>query len=321
MSRYLAQIATVALLAGSVAANSALEVNTNTQNGKTVQIAITVQGSDFYYAICAIMGATCIGILAAAQMKPRTDRVFFYLCASITMVATIAYYAMGSNLGWTPIDVEFPRTDPVVRGRNREIFYARYIDWVITTPLLLTDLLLTAGMPWPSIVWTVLLDELMVVTGLVGALTKSRYKWGFFAFGCAAMLFVFWELAMVARPRAKKLGNDVHRTFLICGVLTLFIWMLYPIAWGLCEGGNVISADSEAVFYGVLDFIAKPIFSIMLLFGHWNIDPARLGLRIPDYNGEDAVLHEKKELHGNGFSGSNGVTNGNGVANGATSDV
>ncbi|KXT09317.1 hypothetical protein AC579_258 [Pseudocercospora musae] len=178
MSTYLAQIATVALLAGKVAANSALEYNTNTQNGKTVQIAITVQGSDFYYAICAIMGATCIGILAAAQMKPRTDRVFFYLCASITMVATIAYYAMGSNLGWTPIDVEFPRTDPVVRGRNREIFYARYIDWVITTPLLLTDLLLTAGMPWPSIVWTVLLDELMVVTGLIGALTKSRYKWG-----------------------------------------------------------------------------------------------------------------------------------------------
>ncbi|KXT05734.1 hypothetical protein AC578_1057 [Pseudocercospora eumusae] len=62
----------------------------------------------------------------------------------------------------------------------------------------------------------------------------------------------------------------------------LFVWMLYPIAWGLCEGGSVISADSEAVFYAVLDFVAKPIFSVMLLFGHWHIDTARLGLRIPD---------------------------------------
>lgn len=54
-------------------------------------------------------------------------------------------------------------------------------------------------------------------------------------------------------------------------IRTLFIWMLYPIAWGLCEGGNVISSDSEAVFYGILDFCAKPIFSLMLLRGHRQI--------------------------------------------------
>lgn len=40
------------------------------------------------------------------------------------------------------------------------------------------DLLLTAGMPWPTILWTCLLDEVMVVTGLIGALVKTRYKWG-----------------------------------------------------------------------------------------------------------------------------------------------
>jgi len=58
---------------------------------------------------------------------------------------------------------------------------------------------------------------------------------------------------------------------------TIFIWMLYPVAWGLCEGGNVISPDAEAVFYGVLDFCAKPIFSLMLLWGHRNIDPVSIG--------------------------------------------
>ena len=49
---------------------------------------------------------------------------------------------------------------------------------VITTPLLLTDLCLTAGLPWPTILWTIGLDEAMIVTGLIGALVKSRYKWG-----------------------------------------------------------------------------------------------------------------------------------------------
>lgn len=69
--------------------------------------------------------------------------------------------------------------------------------------------------------------------------------------------------------------------------------MLYPIAWGLCEGGNVISPDSEAIFYGILDFLAKPCFGALLIWGHRNIDPATIGMAIRDYDG-DATLYEKR---------------------------
>ena len=62
-----------------------------------------------------------------ALTKPRQHRIFHYITAAITMVASIAYFTMGSNLGWTAINVEFPRNDPVVRGSDREIFYVRYI--------------------------------------------------------------------------------------------------------------------------------------------------------------------------------------------------
>ena len=63
----------------------------------------------------------------------------------------------------------------------------------------------------------------------------------------------------------------------------MFLWFLYPIAWGLCEGGNVISSDSEAVFYGILDILAKPGFGILLLWGHRSIDPRSLGLEFKEY--------------------------------------
>lgn len=45
------------------------------------------------------------------------------------------------------------------------------------------DLLLTAGLPWPTILWAIFVDWFMIVCGLAGALTQSRYKWGYFAFG------------------------------------------------------------------------------------------------------------------------------------------
>jgi bacteriorhodopsin len=216
---------------------------------------------------------------------------------------------MGSNLGWTPIDVEWLRSNPMVAGRNRQVFYARYIDWVITTPLLLLDLLLTAGMPWPTILWVIGIDEIMIVTGLIGALVKSRYKWGFYAFGCAAMFYIFYELAFTARRHALHLGRDVHRCFVTCGVLTLVLWLAYPICWGLSEGGNVISPDGESIFYGVLDLLAKPVFSAALIFGHWNIAPSRLGLQIKEF-GDQGLSDAEREKFGMPPA-AQGVTNGN----------
>ena len=110
-------------------ANNALNVNTNTQNGKHVDIAITTWGSDWYFAICSVMGFTALAIIGTSYMKPRSDRIFFYLSAALCFTAAVAYFAMGSNLGWTPINVEWRRSIGGVNGRNREIFYARYIDW------------------------------------------------------------------------------------------------------------------------------------------------------------------------------------------------
>lgn len=128
-----------------------------------------------------VAGFAFIGL---GMRKPRRDRIFHYITAAVVFVAAIAYFSMGSNLGFTPIAVEFYRpNNPKVAGVYREIFYVRYIDWFITTPLLLMDLMLTAGMPWPTILFVILVDEIMIITGLVGALVRSVYKWGYFAFG------------------------------------------------------------------------------------------------------------------------------------------
>ena len=194
----------------------------------------------------------------------------------------------------------------------------RYIDWFITTPLLLLDLLLTAGLPWQTIGITILADEVMIVCGPVGALVRSSYKWGFYTFAMAAFFFVVWSLLWEGRRHATAFGGPIKNTYYACGVLTIGIWFLYPIAWGVSEGGNVIHQDSDAVYYGVLDIIAKPVFTAMLLFGHRNIDPVLIGCRIPGpvVAGEAAAV--KKEKQRPGDHEHNGATNGATGTNGAT---
>lgn len=75
------------------------------------------------------MMAATVAFMVLAHMQPRQKRIFHYITASITMVASIAYFSMGSNIGWTAIAVNPQRSDPKVHGVLREIFYVRYIDW------------------------------------------------------------------------------------------------------------------------------------------------------------------------------------------------
>lgn len=81
--------------------NMAIAINDDAVNGNQhAEVSITYQGSDWYYTVCACMTVATFVFLGLAHTKPRTHRVFHYLTAGVTMVAAIAYFSMGSNLGW-----------------------------------------------------------------------------------------------------------------------------------------------------------------------------------------------------------------------------
>lgn len=249
------------------AANTALDVNPSNADAH-----ITVQGSDFLWAIFAAMLASALGVTVWALFTPPGKRAFHFLGIGILFTASIAYFSMASNLGATPVEVEFVRyksdifTDRAVNPYTRQIWYARYIDWTITTPLLLLELLLTTGMPLSGIFATIFFDLVMIEAGLIGALVVSVYKWGYFTGACIAMFYVFWTLIFPARANAKALGNEAYKAYTMSALILAGLWLLYPVAWGLADGGNVISPDGEMIFYGVLDLLAKPVFLFVHLF-------------------------------------------------------
>jgi Bacteriorhodopsin-like protein len=122
-------------------ANDALAANPNLfLYPQTSDINITTHGSDWYWAVTAVMSVSTIIFIGLSFTVTRRNRTFHYITASITLVAAIAYFTMASNLGYAAIPVEFQRSDPKVSGVFREIFYVRYIDWVITTPVSLVML-------------------------------------------------------------------------------------------------------------------------------------------------------------------------------------
>lgn len=73
-------------------------------------------------------------------------------------------------------------------------------------------------------------DLVMIVTGLVGALVESSYKWGLFTFGCVAMLHVFYILYGPGRKSAYALGDDFGKAYTSGAVVLSFLWFLYPVS-------------------------------------------------------------------------------------------
>jgi hypothetical protein len=147
-------------------------------NTVTTNNHITAAGSDWYWTVCSVMTVSAFGFMIHSYFKDRSQRLFHYLNAAACLIAAVSYFCMGSNLGWTAIEVEWVRSWAEVHGNMRQIFYVRYIDWFITTPLIVSQLLLVAGLPTPTILYTLVMTELVVINGLVGALVKSSYKWG-----------------------------------------------------------------------------------------------------------------------------------------------
>jgi len=76
---------------------------------------------------------------------------------------------------------------------------------------------------------------------------------------------------------SRILANKPVYSFAAC--YTAFIWLLYPICWGLSEGSNAITVTSEMIFYGILDLFAGPIFLFGFLLGIQGLEYETLELQ------------------------------------------
>ncbi|KAK9456859.1 hypothetical protein V1511DRAFT_495505 [Dipodascopsis uninucleata] len=252
--------------------NEAVQINPSAGD---INIGLTDHGSDWYWAAFCIFAATAVGFVVSCAFVPRKDRIFHYLSIGAAFFTSLTYFTMASNLGNTGVETEFTH---YLGGGIRQVFYSRYIGWFLTSPLILTNILLFSGVAWTTLLFTLGIQEIYVVAALIGSLVPSTYKWGYFTFGVAAWILVMYNLIFVARVNAKEQGSEVYRHYLVMLVGIAFIWTLYPIAWGLSEGGNVIAPDSEGVFYGVLDVISLPVLCSYFVYASRKVSVEGLGL-------------------------------------------
>ncbi|KAI2625882.1 family A G protein-coupled receptor-like protein [Hypoxylon sp. NC1633] len=223
------------------------------------------------WVVCVLMGLVSLAFYIMAARVPVQKRLFHILTAFITTFSFLSYYAMATGDGITsrPYITERSKHGAVTEIVERDIYWARYADWSVTTPLLLIDLGLLAGLNGASILVTVVSDVIMILTGLFAALSRDQAQgWGWYAFACIAYLTIVYQVGYKGRHAVSAKDDKTKTFFGAISLFTLLLWTAYPIVWGLAEGARRVNVDGEIIAYAVLDVMAKAVFGFWLLLVH-----------------------------------------------------
>lgn len=242
--------------------NNALLINPPTGDAEH----LNTHGSDWLWAVFAVYAFSLLAVVALTYFTKSSEKIFHYLFTVSLFVGTISYFAAASDLGSIPVGV----ADTLSKHGPRQIFYSRYINWFVGWTPLVIAVGLISGVSWATIVYDVALIWTWTASWLAGALIDTTYKWGFFVFGTFAYFLLAASLLGLGSKTAKRVGVQKHY-FGISGWM-VFLWLIYPIAWGVDDGGNVIGVTSGWIFIGVLDVLLVPVtsFVILLLSRRWD---------------------------------------------------
>ena len=147
----------------------------------------------------------------------------------------ISYFAMAVKDGVsynkiTLVEHSGNHNADVTKIIYREVYWARYVDWSVTTPLLLLDLSLLAGLAGANILVAIVADIIMILTGLFAAFTvEEGPKWGWYAIACIAYLVVVYQLAVNGRGVVQNKDAKTATFFSAIAGFTLILWTVYPV--------------------------------------------------------------------------------------------
>jgi bacteriorhodopsin len=164
------------------------------------------------------------------------------LAGIVCTIASLAYLTMATGHGY------------IIKCNGRAFYYARYVDWFLTTPLMLIDIAGFSGFGGAIFTgYLVAMDLLMIVAGLIGELIEGPEKWAFFGFAIIFFLPILWWLCSIDASDGVMCGaayglNDAQTLYQRIAALTWVMWLGYPIVWILVMSGGKTAACAGATY-------------------------------------------------------------------------
>lgn len=240
------------------------------------------------------MGAACVFVFFQHFNVIKKYRTALIINGLVTLIATYHYFRIFDswNAAFTVAE-----KDGVYTVTNTGLPFNdayRYVDWFLTVPLLLAELVLVMGLPddqTRTLTWKLgLAAALMVGLGYPGEISAVQgTRWTFWALAMIPFLYIVYTLLVgLAGPAAKDDEDeeeeaDVENYYpFVAGdeaaqarlntlmasarYLTVVSWLTYPIVYAIKSAGLASAAGTtyEQVGYSIADLLAKAVFGILI---------------------------------------------------------
>jgi bacteriorhodopsin len=198
-----------------------------------------VLDDSFLVSYLVLLGYTSITLIEAIRTPIVNVRHIMNIETAVSIVASIVYGLFYEQVKTGTYDL-------------KSFTHYRYIDWVITTPMIILGLLLfynqrLAAIPYETFGRIVLLDWAMLLAGYMGEIGVIPRITGFLA-GFAALFMVFYVMVMYAIPK----GSNLSAFYVFA-----FLWSMYGVAYMQDEA-------TKNLMYNILDVNSKALFGIGL---------------------------------------------------------
>ena len=212
-------------------------------------------GISFWLISMALVASTAFFFLERDRVVGKW-KTSLTVSGLVTLIAAVHYFYM--------------RDVWVLTGSTPTVY--RYIDWLITVPLLMVEfyLILAAIAKVPSgVFWRLMVGSLVMLTG--GYLGEAGYLAVLPAFiiGMVGWAYILWEIfgGEASKINATQAPANVQSAFNLMRWIVTIGWAIYPIGYfiGYLTGGDPAdSAKALNVIYNLADVLNKIAFGVII---------------------------------------------------------
>lgn len=205
-----------------------------------------------WFAVGALGMAFGTVVFGGGLLRADADvRRYYAALTAISGIATVAYVVMALGIGSVTVG-------------DRTVFVPRYIDWLLTTPLLLAYLAMLVDPERGLFGKIIAANIVVIVAGFAAALLSGIERFGLFAVGGLAYLVLAYLLLGPLTRRSR--GQRTESLFRGLRNLTVILWSIYPIIWLLGPAGfGLLTNLTNILLVTYLDLITKVGFGMIAL--------------------------------------------------------
>jgi bacteriorhodopsin len=144
----------------------------------------------------------------------------------------------------------------------------RYIDWLITVPLLMIEFYIilkavgasvSAGSFWRLLVGTLV----MLIGGYLGEAQIVSALLGFIV-GMIGWAVIIWEIFRGEASKAAESKEGIKSAFNALRIIVLVGWAIYPLGYVFGYMLGSVDDGSLNIIYNLADFVNKILFGLII---------------------------------------------------------